>query len=100
MCNQAATLGDRHNSAAAADAATMDTTHAAVVRETGYTAIDDTLVADANNGTAATDATRGAAWHAARTVANEYNDGATTAVWPADPMRVYPMTGRGKFYQE
>ena len=71
-------------------------TSAAVVGAAGRAAADDTTATDANDGTAATNATRYATYDGA--YATGKHDGTAAAIWRAEPVRTDLLTGRGEFY--
>ena len=61
-------------------------------------AADDAAVADANDGTAATNATRDATYDGA--YATGKHDGAAAAIRRAELVRTDLLTGRGGFYSK
>ena len=74
----------------------MDATRvAAAVGATGCATIDG-ISANVDDGIAAENKTTGAAWYAARAAADEH-DGATTTVWPGNPIQAHVLMGRGGF---
>ena len=64
----------------------------------GRTAANDAIAADANNGTAATNATRDATYDGA--YATGKHDGVTAAIWSAESVRTDLLTGRGGFHSK
>ena len=63
---------------------------------TGRAAADDATAADANDGTATTNATRDATYDGA--YATGKHDGAAAAIRSAEPVRTDLLTRRGGFY--
>ena len=62
----------------------------------GRAAANDTTAADANYGTASTNATRDATYDGAH--ATGKHDGTAATIWRAEPVRTDLLTGRGGFY--
>ena len=62
---------------------------------TDSVAADDAAAADANDGTAATNATRDATYDGAH--ATGKHGGTAVAIWRAEPVRTDLLMGRGKF---
>ena len=62
----------------------------------GRVVADDAAAADANDGTASTNATRDATYDGA--YATGKHDGTAAAIWRAESVRTDLLTGRGGFY--
>ena len=63
----------------------------------GHAAVDDAIAADADDGTAATDAAGDATHDDAHAAAAGKHDGIPTTVWRARPVRADLLTRRGGF---